>query len=331
MGAILTVSHLVKRFPISASKKWVLAVNDVSFTVGKGETLALVGESGSGKTTVGRCILRLVEPTSGQTIFDDQDTTLIKEKEFRRLRFRTQIVFQEPYDSMNPRMTLGDIISEPLRMLGGMSTREQMRRVVELLEQVYLDVQDVGKYPHELSAGQLQRVGIARAMATNPELIVLDEPTSLLDPSVRADIIDLLMTLQKKRGVSYVFISHDLVTVQHISHKVAVMYLGKIVEMGTTQQLFETPLHPYTKALLSAVLYPDPNKKRVPYTLKGEIPSPIDLPSGCFLHTRCPMAIRACSRITPQLVDVGNNHYVSCIRVAPLPEQVVEEGQVVPQ
>jgi oligopeptide/dipeptide ABC transporter ATP-binding protein len=325
---ILNVSHLVKRFPVPNSKQQVWAVNDVSFTVNKGETFGLVGESGSGKTTIGRCLLRLAEPTSGQLLFAGKDITRIKEKELRRLRSRMQIVFQEPYDSMNPRRTIGDAIREPL-MAAKLSTSGQMERVLELMSQVFLDPEDAGKYPHELSAGQLQRAGVARAIATNAELIVLDEPTSLLDPSVRAEIIDLLITLQKRTGVSYVFISHDLTTVQHISHRVAVMYLGKIVEMGTTRQIFANPLHPYTKALLSAVLFPDPKRKRVAYALQGEIPSPIDLPSGCFLHSRCPIAIGACRRITPQLVDVGDEHYVSCLRVAPLPEQVVEAGQLV--
>lgn len=324
MGALLSVDRLVMKFPIPSSKKFVWAVNDVCFTVGRGETVGLVGESGSGKTTVGRCIVRLVEPTSGRVVFDGKDVTRMKQKDFRSVRARAQIVFQEPYDSMDPRMTIGNIIREPLRMLGKLRTVEQMNRVMNLLGQVYLDEQDVGKYPHELSAGQLQRVGIARAMATNPELIVLDEPTSLLDPSVRAEIIELLMTLQERTGVSYVFISHDLMTVRHISHRVAVMYLGKIVEMGTTEQIFQNPSHPYSKALLSAVLYPKPNKERLPYSLKGEIPSPIDLPSGCFLHSRCPIAIDTCSRITPELVDVGDGHCVSCIRVAPSPGQVLE-------
>jgi oligopeptide/dipeptide ABC transporter ATP-binding protein len=325
---IINVSRLVKRFPVPNSKKQVWAINDVSFTVNKGETLGLVGESGSGKTTIGRCLLRLAEPTSGQLLFDGKDITKIKEKELRQLRSRMQIVFQEPYDSMNPRKTIGDTIREPL-MASKMSTSEQMERVVELMSQVFLDRQDISKYPHELSAGQLQRAGVARAIATNADLIVLDEPTSLLDPSVRADIIDLLVTLQKRTGVSYLFISHDLTSVQYISHRVAVIYLGKIVEMGITRQIFENPLHPYSKALLSAVLFPDPNRKRVSYSLRGEIPSPIDLPSGCFLHSRCPMAIGACSRITPQLVDVGDGHSVSCIRVAPLPGQIVEPGQLV--
>jgi oligopeptide/dipeptide ABC transporter ATP-binding protein len=228
---------------------------------------------------------------------------------------------------MNPRKTIGDTIREPL-MASKMSTSDQMERVLELMDQVFLDRQDMSKYPHELSAGQLQRAGVARAIATNADLIVLDEPTSLLDPSVRADIIDLLVTLQKRTGVSYLFISHDLTSVQYISHRVAVIYLGKIIETGSTWQIFENPLHPYSKALLSAVLFPDPNKKRVSYPLRGEIPSPIDLPSGCFLHSRCPMAIGACSRVTPQLVDVGDGHSVSCIRVAPLPEQIVEPGQL---
>lgn len=329
MDSLITVNQLVKRFSVPGSRASVWAVNDVSFTLERGETLGLVGESGSGKTTVGRCLLRLVAPTSGEIYFLGHNIAKMRRRAFRFLRSKIQIVFQEPYDAVNPRMTIGDTLREPLRLGRQHTTREQMRRVRELAEEVYLEVDDLARYPHELSAGQLQRIGVARAMATKPEVIVLDEPTSLLDTSVRADIIALLMKLQQDTGVAFLFISHDLTAVQHISHRVAVMYLGKIVEAGPTDEIFRSPLHPYTRALLSAVLVADPDRKRAPYSLQGEIPSPINLPSGCFLHGRCPLAITACSRISPELVRAREGHSVACIRVAPLPEQIVEEGQLI--
>jgi oligopeptide/dipeptide ABC transporter ATP-binding protein len=322
----LTVTHLSKQFPAPGGIRGsVRAVNDVSFTLRKGETLGLVGESGSGKTTVGRCVMRLAEPSSGHILFHGEEITRMKARPLRNLRARIQIVFQEPYDSFDPRLTIADAIAEPLKLIKRLGWVERLKRVVEVARLTYIEEHDLRKYPHELSAGQLQRAGIARAMVTEPELIVLDEPTSLLDASVRADIIDLLTDLQRRTGVSYIIISHDLTAVEHISHKVAVMYLGQIVESGTARQVFEAALHPYTRSLLSAVLVPDPRAEQVRAPLVGEIPSPIDLPSGCFLHQRCPIAIDACSRMEPELVGVGGGHFVRCIRIAPLPSQVLHD------
>jgi oligopeptide/dipeptide ABC transporter ATP-binding protein len=291
-------------------------VNGVSFTVGEGETLGLVGESGSGKTTVGRCILGLLRPTSGTVTFEGRDLADFRGRQ-RSLRAKVQIVFQEPYDALDPRRPVGEAVKEPLRLLRHLSEVDRVRRVVEVATSLGVDPDDLARYPHELSAGLLQRIGIARAMVTEPRLIVLDEPTSLLDASARADIIELLMQLQRSTGVAYVFISHDLTAVRHISHEVAVMYLGQIVERGPSDRIFSDPLHPYSGSLLSAVLSPDPHAARSPLVLKGEIPSPINLPSGCFLHSRCPIAIDACSRVAPRLVATGDAREVRCIRVAP--------------
>lgn len=330
MASILSVERLVKRFPApGAAKAFIWAVSDVSFDIEKGETFGLVGESGSGKTTVGRCLLRLVEPTSGRIVFLDQDIAKMNLRDFRSLRAKIQIVFQEPHESLDPRMTIAAAIGEPLKLVKHMTRLEQSDRIIEVARQVLIPKEDLTKYPHELSGGQLQRAGVARAMITNPELIVLDEPTSLLDSSVRAEIMELLIDLQQKTDVSYLFVSHDLTSVEHISHRVAVMYLGKIVETGTTKQVFEAPLHPYTRSLLSSVLVADPAKEHVRAPLVGEIPSPINRPTGCFLHTRCPIAIDACRTVTPELVDLGRGHRVSCIRVAPLPSQVFASNQLV--
>lgn len=330
MASLLRVEGLVKRFPApGGGRASIQAVSDVSFELERGETLGLVGESGSGKTTVGRCLLRLVEPTSGRISFLGEDIARMSARRFRSLRAKIQIVFQEPHESLDPRMTIADAIGEPLRLVNGMTRGERIARVIEVARTVYIQNRDLVKYPHELSGGQVQRAGIARAMVTKPEVIVLDEPTSLLDASVRADITELLVDLQKMTDVSYLFVSHDLTMVEHISHRVAVMYLGKIVETGSTKQIFETPRHPYTRSLLSSVLIADPTRAHTPAPLVGEIPSPINLPTGCFLHKRCPIAIDACSRVTPELVDVGQGHSVSCIRVAPLPSQVVQPEQLV--
>ena len=330
MAPVLEVEGLVKRFPApGGGRSWIQAVSDVSFELKKGETLGLVGESGSGKTTVGRCLLRLVDPTSGRILFQGGDIARMSARRFRPLRAKIQMVFQEPHESLDPRMTIADAIGEPLRLMNHMSRAQQIKRIVEAARVVYLQDKELAKYPHELSGGQVQRAGIARAMATEPEVIVLDEPTSLLDASVRADITELLVDLQRKTDVTYLFISHDLTTVEHISHRVAVMYLGKVVEIGSTKQIFETPRHPYSRSLLSSVLIPDPTREHTPAPLVGEIPSPINLPTGCSLHKRCPIAIDACSGVTPQLVDVGNRHFVSCIRVAPLPSQIVQSRQLV--
>jgi oligopeptide/dipeptide ABC transporter ATP-binding protein len=315
MAPIVRVEHLVKHFPLSGSSKVVQAVNDVSFSIEPGETLGLVGESGSGKTTVGRCILRLIEPTAGRVIFEGRDLNSLSDESMRVLRPRLQLVFQEPFESLDPRMTIAQILEEPLRLHTRLSRRERGERTVELLTLVGLRRRIVEYYPHQLAAGQQQRVGIARAIATHPSFIVLDEPVSSLDPTARAEIIDLLIELQERLGMAYLFISHDLTTVKYLCTWTAVMYLGKIVEMSPTEELFEQPSHPYTRALLSAVPFPDPDIKHEKYVLSGEIPSPINLPSGCHLHTRCPAAVEACSITVPVPIQVGDAHWASCIRV----------------
>jgi oligopeptide/dipeptide ABC transporter ATP-binding protein len=326
---LLQVESLAKQYSVPRSRLVLRAVNGVSFAIEEGETLALVGESGSGKTTVGRCILRLVEPDAGDIRFSGQDITRMRGRQLRRLRAKMQIVFQEPYDSVNPRMKIDRIIAEPLRNLADMSPREHRARVREVAALVSLDRESLQRYPHELSAGALQRACIARALATDPAFIVLDEPTSLLDLGSRSSIIRLLSTLQDRIGVAYLFISHDLATVRHVSHRVAVMYLGKVVETGATEQIFAKAQHPYTRSLLASILEPTPGAPPPAIRLRGEISSPIDLPTGCSLHPRCPLAIGSCSVVTPELEDIEEEHLVSCIRVAPREGQIVEEGQVV--
>jgi oligopeptide transport system ATP-binding protein len=321
MDPILRVEDLVKNFLLRGTSDVVHAVNHISFEIGAGETLGLVGESGSGKTTAGRCVLRLIEPTAGRIYFKGQDITRMSQGEFRRLRPRTQMVFQEPYDSLNPRMSIAQIIEENLYLEGRLTKQERRRRVSELLEMVGLDPEYLDYYPHELTSGEQQRVGIARAISTEPDLIVLDEITSALDISVRAEIIKLLKRLQEEIGISYLFISHDLTAVREISQRVAIMYLGEIVEVGPNPEIFEYQFHPYGKALLSSVLYPDPDAPYGEVELKGEIPSPVDLPSGCFLHPRCPFAINVCATNHPELIEVhnpvvlvGNHRLAACWR-----------------
>lgn len=324
---LLEVRNLVKRFPGPRWSEWVWAVNDVSLVVSAGETLGLVGESGSGKTTVGRCLLRLLDPTEGAILLDGVDITDLRQRQLRPLRNRMQIVFQEPYDSLDPRRTLGDAISAPLGLDPALNSSQRIKKVRAVSHLVGIPTSSLDRFPHEMSAGLLQRAGIARAMVCDPALVVLDEPTSLLDATARAETIALLEDIQQRTGVSYLFISHDLATVEHMSHRVAVMYLGRIVESGSKTAIFSRPMHPYTRSLLSAVLYPDPNRKQEPTPLVGEIPSPINLPSGCSLHQRCPVAIEACTSVQPELVDIGDGHHVSCIRLGPLEGQVVERDQ----
>jgi oligopeptide/dipeptide ABC transporter ATP-binding protein len=308
---VLEVKNLVKFFPLG-HQRTVKAVNGVSFHIERGEALALVGESGSGKTTVGRCILRLIEPTEGKISFLGKDVTAMTQEQFRRWRSRIQLVFQEPYDSLNPRMRIGRILDEPL-MLTNRSTPDLRRaRVLELLYMVGLGAEFLHLYPHQLSGGEQQRVGIARAIATNPDLVVLDEPTSALDVSVRAEILDLLTDLQQQLGLAYLFISHDLTAVRRICQRMAIMYLGKIVETGPTEEIFARPLHPYSRALLSSVLYPDPADQQPRFLLTGEIPSPIDGPPGCSLHPRCPWAIADCAREYPPLEELLPGRRVAC-------------------
>lgn len=311
---LVRVENLVKRFPVRGSRSFVSAVSDVSFEIRPGETLGLVGESGSGKTTVGRCLLKLIPPTSGRILYRGEDITGLSEAEFRPYRRYIQSVFQEPYDSLNPRYTAFDTIAEPIRLLGERDKTRLRSRVAELGERVRLEARKLDAYPHQMSSGEQQRVGIARALATNPALVVLDEPTSLLDQSVRAEIIDLLIALQDEFRLSYLFISHDLTTVEYLCHHVAVMYLSQIVEFGTVNHVFTNPQHPYSRALLSSALPTDPRVRRSSYSLQGEIPSPVDLPLGCHLASRCPEVKPEC-RTEPQiLTDIGGAHHVRCWR-----------------
>lgn len=311
---ILLIERLVKRFPVKGGRT-LTAVDDVSFAIGRGEALGLVGESGSGKTTVGRCVLRLLEPTDGALRFAGEDVTHLSPSAFRAVRSRIQMVFQDPFDSLDPRQRIGDAIEEPLRLTRTMDRAERARRVGLLLDRVGVGAGRARLYPHQLSGGELQRVGIARAIATEPDLVVLDEPTSALDVSVRAEILNLLADLQARLGISYLFISHDLTAVRRVCQRVAILYLGKLVEVGETEAIFTDPLHPYARALLSSVLYADPAQDRRPIVLEGEIPSPIDPPSGCALHTRCPMATEICARVPPLFEMKRPGRWLACHNV----------------
>ncbi len=310
---VLEVRDLVKHYPIAHSRAFVAAVNGVSLQIGKGETVGLVGESGSGKSTVARCILNLTPPTAGSIVFGGRDISRLPPKEARSLRRQIQLVFQEPFDSLNPRMTVRNIVAEPLRNQGA-AKRQREQRVRELLDLVHLSGSILDLYPHELSGGLQQRVGIARAVATNPALLVLDEPTSALDPRARRQIIDLLVELQRELEMSYLFITHDLNTLGHISHRIAVMYLGLIVEEAPTEAIFAEQRHPYTRALLSSVLFPNPETRRARFELRGEIPSPIDLPNGCYLASRCPLALDECRSAIPPVIPIGHSRTSACIR-----------------
>jgi oligopeptide transport system ATP-binding protein len=316
---LLSVRGLKKYFPLTRgvfSRVYghVKAVDDVSFDIYPGETLGLVGESGSGKTTVGRCILRLIEPTAGDVRFGDRDVLKLGREDLRRLRREMQIIFQDPYASLNPRMTIGSIVGEPFAIHDIARGKEREDRVKALLEMVGLDPRYVKRYPHEFSGGQRQRIGVARALALNPKLIVCDEPVSALDVSIQAQVINLLQDLQEKLGLTYLFIAHDLSVVEHISSRVAVMYLGKVVEIAESRELYANAKHPYTKALLSAVPIPDPEVKKQRILLQGDIPTPINPPSGCRFHTRCPEVIDVCRSVLPPMEPKGNDpeHVAAC-------------------
>ncbi len=309
------VRNLVKHFPVEGSDDVVRAVDGVSFEIFRGETLGLVGESGCGKSTVGRCLLRLIEPTAGAITFEGRDVVSLGKHELRELRREMQIVFQDPYASLNPRMKVGSIVGEPLLIHKIGTKRERRDRVAQLLERVGLNPDYSKRYAHEFSGGQRQRIGVARTLALNPKLIVADEPVSALDVSVQAQVVNLLQDLQKEFNLAYLFISHGLAVVEHISTRVAVMYLGRIVETATAADLYAQPQHPYTKALLSAIPIPDPKRKRERIVLGGDVPTPINPPSGCRFRTRCPIAIDECARIDPELREVLPGHSVACIRV----------------
>jgi oligopeptide transport system ATP-binding protein len=320
---LVRVENLKKYFPITRGVIFqrtighIKAVDDVSFEIYRGETLGLVGESGSGKTTTGRTILQLYRPTSGKVYFEGKDLTKMRGEELRRMRRKMQIIFQDPYASLNPRMTVGSIVGEPLEVHNVAKGKELRERVQELLRLVGLNPYFINRYPHEFSGGQRQRIGVARALALNPSFIVCDEPVSSVDVSIQAQIVNLLEDLQEKFGMAYLFIAHDLSMVRHISDRVAVMYLGKIVELTDRDELYSNPLHPYTQALLSAVPIPDPivEEKRRRIILKGDIPSPANPPPGCNFSTRCPVAMEVCKEEEPEMREVSIGHSVACHRV----------------
>ena len=312
---LVSVRDLVKHFPVEGSDDVVRAVDGVSFQIIAGETLGLVGESGCGKSTVGRCLLRLIEPTSGHVNFQGRDILALDKKELRQIRREMQIIFQDPYASLNPRMKIGDIVGEPLVIHNEGTRNERRDRVAQLLRRVGLDPDYMNRYAHEFSGGQRQRIGVARTLALNPKLIVADEPVSALDVSVQAQVVNLLQELQQEFRLTYLFISHGLAVVEHISNRVAVMYLGRIVEIAPAAELYAQPFHPYTQALLSAIPIPDPSRKRNRIILEGDVPTPINPPSGCRFRTRCPMAIEDCAHIDPELREVSPGHAVACIRV----------------
>ncbi len=315
---LLEVKNLRKLFPARSSffakeKSWIKAVDDVSFTLNPRETLGVVGESGCGKSTMGRSVLRLIEPTSGQILYKGKDFGKASGQELRKMRADMQIIFQDPYASLNPRMTVGEVIAEPLNIQKRCKTAEETRaQVLKIMEVVGLNPKYYNRYPHEFSGGQRQRIGIARAIVLGPSLVVCDEPVSALDVSIQSQVLNLLRELQNSMGMAYIFISHNLSVIKHISDRVMVMYLGHVVEMADKNELFANPSHPYTQALLSAIPMPERHSKRKKIILQGDLPSPANPPSGCIFHTRCFMAKDICSTQKPELRDIGNGHMCAC-------------------
>jgi len=320
---IIRVEHLKKYFPVEKSflervlartRSFVKAVDDVDFSVNKGEVFTLAGESGCGKSTTGRLIVRLIPPTSGKVYFNHVDITQMSHEEFRICRRKLQIIFQDPYASLNPRMNIGRAVGHPLEIHGIAKDEEERKRVLEILDRVGLTPPDqfINLYPHQLSGGQRQRAAMARSLILEPEFIVADEPVSMIDVSLRTTIIDLMLELRKELELTYLFITHDLAVAKYISDRIAIMYLGKIVEIGEKQEIFSSPIHPYTQALLSSIPVPNPERKRRAVELKGEVPSAINIPSGCRFHTRCPYAEEKCKRAEPELIAVNPNHSVAC-------------------
>ena len=314
---LLVVKGLTKFFPVRSGllqrvSGWVKAVDNVSFAVKNGETLGMVGESGCGKTTIGRSILRLIEPTSGEVSFNGNNILKMKSRELKTIRRDMQIIFQDPYASLNPRMPVGDAVMEGLNIHNIGQPKERWEVAIEMLKKVGLEEYHARRYPHEFSGGQRQRIGIARALALQPKFIVCDEPVSALDVSIQSQVLNILKDLQGEFGLTYLFIAHNLSVVEHISDRVAVMYLGKVVELTDRNSLYREPLHPYTKALLSAIPIPHPNVKRERTILKGDVPSPLNPPSGCRFHTRCPIAVDQCSQAEPEFKEVRPGHWVAC-------------------
>lgn len=314
---LLEVKNLQKHFPIKSgllqrTTGWVKAVDDISFHIYEGEAFGLVGESGCGKTTAGRTILRLIEPTGGSVIFNDVDVATIPKNELKQMRQEMQIIFQDPYSSLDPRMPVGESIAEGLRIHTDMSAEERYDLVVQMLTRVGMRADHARRYPHEFSGGQRQRIGIARALAVNPKFIVCDEPVSALDVSIQASVLNLLEELQDDFGLTYLFIAHNLSVVEHFSDRVGVMYLGKMAEMAAREDLFKNPLHPYTQALMSAIPIPDPKQRKKRIILEGDVPSPINPPTGCRFHTRCPLAFDRCKSEEPEFKDYGDDHFAAC-------------------